>query len=192
MNFQIASELKELGFTTNCTPVADLLFDGADNVIGDRSFGSDPEIVVAFCKEVIRAHKDAGIEPIIKHIPGHGRATKDSHYHLPRITASLEELEKTDFVIFKELAPLVNFAMTAHCVYEAIDPVLPATQSKIVIDYIRNNIGFTGDIFTDAIEMDALTGNVADRAKASLEAGCNYVLHCTSNITEMEEILLTI
>lgn len=192
INFQIASELKELGFTTNCTPVADLLFEGGDNVIGDRSFSSKPEFVVAFCKEVIRAHKDAGIEPIIKHIPGHGRATQDSHYHPPRVSSPLEELEKTDFAVFKDLAPLVNFAMTAHCIYDALDPTLPATQSKIVIDYIKDGIGFKGSIFTDAIEMDALTGNVADRSLASLDAGCNYVLHCTANIEEMEEILLTI
>ena len=187
-NLEMALELKEIGININCAPVADLTFEGASNVIGDRSFGSSIDIVVQFCSQAIKAHLDAGIKPIIKHMPGHGRAKSDSHFELPFVDALLPELESTDFAVFQELAKYSSLAMTAHIVYRALDTELPATTSKTVINYIKDAIGFKGQIITDCITMKALSGSFAERTTASLEAGCDYVLHCNGEIGEMQEI----
>jgi beta-glucosidase-like glycosyl hydrolase len=187
-NFAMASELAALGINVNCTPVADVKVEGAHDVIGDRSFGYDEEIVTLFCKQVIKAHMDARVMPVIKHIPGHGRAICDSHKELPRVSASLEELESTDFKAFKNLAPLSPFAMSAHIVFDALDTEKPATQSKTVINYIREVIGFTGKIITDCITMEALSGDFAERATASHDAGCDYILHCSGKIEDMIKV----
>ena len=160
---QLMSELKELGIDSPCAPVCDLSFEGASDVIGDRSFGSAPEKVIDLCKSVIAGIQHCGGLPFIKHIPGHGRSVVDSHFDLPIITATLEELETTDFKVFKELALEKVWAMTAHIVYTSIDPELPATTSKQVIDYIRNNIGFKGNLVSDDLCMYALHGDVGKK-----------------------------
>ncbi len=187
-NFEMALELREMGINVNCTPVADLTFEGASNVIGDRSFGSSVEIVIKFCKQVITAHLDAGIRPIIKHMPGHGRAKQDSHSELPIVDSSLAELEETDFAVFRELSKFSNFAMIAHIIYKEIDPEAPATISSKAISYVRESIGFKGEIITDCLTMKALSGSYGERATKALSAGCNYLLHCSGDMEQMGEI----
>jgi len=176
--------LKELGITHNCAPMVDLLYPFSDNVIGDRSFGGKVEQVVILARVFIKAMEAHGVTPIIKHIPGHGRAKVDSHELLPVVEASLEELEKTDFEPFKQLqdAPM---AMTAHIVYNALDADHPVTTSKKAINYIRENIYPSGLIISDALEMKALGGEMRERVKAAFEAGCDLVLHCTGNLEEL-------
>ncbi len=188
-NFEMATELKEMGINVNCTPVADLSFDGASDVIGDRSFGSTPQIVIEFCKQVITAHLAAGVRPIIKHMPGHGRARQDSHLELPTVEASLAELEESDFAIFRELSRSCDFAMTAHIIYQSIDDSAPATISSKVIQYCREVIGFKGDIITDCLTMEALSGSYGKRAAQAIDAGCTYLLHCSGDMEQMEEIV---
>lgn len=183
--FELASELKSLGINVNTVPCADLLYIEADSIIGDRSFGNDIANVIEFCKIVIKAHKDVGVETVIKHIPGHGRAKVDSHFDLPYIDNSIEELLNTDFKVFQELAPYCKYAMTAHIVFKDIDPFYPITLSPKGINFIRDVIGFKGEIITDAIEMKALKGSVAENSKLALEAGCNFVLHCDADISQI-------
>lgn len=187
-NLEMALELREIGINVNCTPVADLSYEGASNVIGDRSFGSHVAMVIEFCKQVITAHLDAGIRPIIKHMPGHGRAKQDSHLELPIVDSSLAELEATDFAVFRELSKFCDFAMTAHIIYNAIDPAAPATISSKVISYVREAIEFKGEIITDCLTMEALSGGYGERATKALEAGCNYLLHCSGDMEQMGEI----
>ncbi len=183
----IGKELADLGINVDCAPVADLYFKGASDVIGDRSYGSDPYIVTELCKAADYGLRDAGVQSIIKHTPGHGRADKDSHYALPIVKESLETLEKTDFKVFQNLSHL-GISMTAHVVYSAIDDKYPVTISKIAIDYIRNNINFKGLIVTDDLSMKALTGSLKQNAIEALEADCDILLHCNGKIDEMREI----
>jgi beta-N-acetylhexosaminidase len=159
---------------------------GAHDIVGDRAFSDEPEQVAKLGLAMANGLMDADVQPIIKHIPGHGRAMCDSHLDLPRVYASREELE-VDFLPFKQLAHL-PFAMTAHIIYEAIDAENCATQSKAVIDVIRNEIGFKGMIMTDDLSMKALTGTFAERTKRSLDAGCDLILHCNGDMAEMQEI----
>lgn len=180
----IGKELKEIGINLDFAPVADLRYENAHEVIGGRSFGSEPEIVVPLCLAALEGLQQEGVQGCIKHLPGHGRAKVDSHKELPKVKASLEELEKTDFKVFKELSAFeqVKLAMMAHIIYEAIDSDNPATLSPKVIDYIRNEIGFKERlIITDAIEMKALSGEMKDIAQKTLEAGVNIVLECTGD-----------
>lgn len=188
--YDMMEELVALGINTNCAPVVDLFFEDASDIIGDRSFGSNPEIVASLAGFVLNSMKVTGGAGIIKHIPGHGRATCDSHFELPVVKASLEELEETDFKVFSLISKNLDadLAMTAHIIYEALDPQNPATLSKIVIDYIRKKIGFSGKIITDDISMKALSGKLSERTKAAFEAGCDIVLHCNGNMEEMIEI----
>jgi len=188
-NYEMALELAKFGITVNCTPVADLYYPFANNIIGDRSFGNDPEIVTLFCRAVIAAHRNAGVEAVIKHIPGHGRAFNDSHIELSYIEANLAELEVTDFLVFKELSIHSNYAMTAHIIYNCLDSENPITFSKKAIDYIRQKICFKGKIITDCITMKALSGTYAEKTIKALNAGCDYVLHCSGDIEEMREIV---
>ena len=160
---QLMSELKEFGIDSPCAPVCDLSFAGASDVIGDRSFGNTPEKVVDLCKSAISGIQHSGGLPFIKHIPGHGRAFVDSHFDLPVVDTSLEELEATDFKVFGELIGEKVWAMTAHIVYSSIDPLLPATISKRVVDYIRNNIGFKGKLVSDDLCMYALHGEIGKK-----------------------------
>lgn len=185
---RLGSELREHGFTVNCAPVLDLKFEYADKIIGDRSFGDDPIEVAKCAKFALKGLNSAGIEGVIKHIPGHGRALVDSHLKLPIVDTSLEELDATDFKAFKEIAADAKYAMTAHIIYSSLDPQLPATLSPKVIAYIRNEINFKGLIMTDDLSMEALSGSFAQRTKLALSAGCDLILHCNGKMAEMLEI----
>ena len=186
LNSQIqALELLDLGINTNCSPVADLAWPNTHEVIGDRAFANDPKIVSALAYEVCQGYLSKGILPIVKHIPGHGRAMADSHIELPEINTSSSELQKLDFEPFRRLRHMPA-AMTAHIVYSAFDKKAPGTLSKILInEVIRGDIGFDGLLFSDDIGMRALTGGFAERANAALNAGCDVVLHCSGNLEEM-------
>jgi len=184
----IAYELCELGINVDCTPVLDVPVEGADYVIGDRAFAQDPLTIIELGRAVIEGMLDGGVLPVMKHIPGHGRALADSHKTLPRVAASAEELSATDFVTFRSLnhCPM---AMTAHVVYEAIDAQRPATTSpKVVRDVIRGEIGFDGVLISDDLSMEALSGSLGTRAKSALFAGCDIVLHCNGSLDEMRDV----
>jgi beta-N-acetylhexosaminidase len=184
----IAHDLAEMGINVDCAPVLDVPVDGADDIIGDRAFSRDSAIIVDLGRSMIEGLLDGGVLPVVKHIPGHGRATADSHLALPRVAASREELSKTDFVTFRGLAHC-PMAMTAHVVYEAIDPKRPATTSPLVVrDVIRKEIGFDGLLMTDDLSMKALAGPLAQRAKSAQFAGCDIVLHCNGGMDEMKEV----
>ena len=184
----VAYDLCEAGINVNCVPVLDVPVEGADSVIGERAFARDPLTVIELGRVAIDGYLDGGVLPVMKHAPGHGRATADSHKLLPRVGASREELSATDFVTFRSLnhCPM---AMTGHVVFEAIDPQRPATTSpKVVRDVIRGEIGFEGLLFTDDLSMEALAGSLAARAKAAQFAGCDIVVHCTGKLEEMREV----
>lgn len=184
----IAHDLHALGINVDCTPVLDLQIAGADVVIGDRAFATDPATVVTLGRAVIAGMIDGGVLPVMKHVPGHGRATADSHLALPRVDAPHEELSTTDFVPFRGLADC-PMAMTAHVVYAAIDPRRPATTSpRVVREIIRKEIGFEGLLMSDDLSMKALEGPLAKRAKAALFAGCDVVLHCNGGMDEMRDV----
>lgn len=184
----MGKELADLGINVDCAPVCDLLFDGAHDIVGDRSFGSDVEIVSKLARKTAQGLINSGVAPIIKHIPGHGRAKADSHKELPVVDASLEELAQKDFAVFKNFSDM-PWAMTAHILYTAIDVEQPATTSKKIIDIIRHDIGFDGVLISDDLSMEALAGSLADRAKDSLDAGCDVVLHCNGKMEEMVEVI---
>jgi len=184
---KIAKTLKSLGINVDCAPVADLHIEGAHSVIGDRSFGSDPESVAHLSEAVCSALANEGVQSIIKHIPGHGRSLCDSHFSLPRVSSLLETLEATDFKVFRSLSTQ-KMAMTAHIVYEALDSQRCATTSPTVIYYIRNEIGFKGIILTDDLSMEALAGSIKERADDSLKAGCDILLHCNGKMDEMMQV----
>jgi beta-N-acetylhexosaminidase len=157
-------------------------------VIGDRAFASDPATVITLGKAQIEGLIDGGVLPVMKHIPGHGRAGADSHLDLPRVTATAEELSASDFVTFRSL-DTCPIAMTAHVVYESIDPQRPATTSpKVIRDVIRGEIGFDGLLMSDDLSMKALDGPLSVRAKAAQFAGCDLVLHCNGDMDEMREV----
>lgn len=179
--------LKSLGFNVNCAPVADLLIEDAHSIIGDRSFGHDPKLVASLCAEACKGLADGGIQSIIKHIPGHGRALFDSHLTLPIVDAPLKLLEATDFQVFKSLSTQ-KLAMTAHILYPALDTKLCATLSPTVISYIREKIGFNGLIITDDLSMKALNGKFSALTEASLKAGCDILLHCNGEMDEVKEV----
>ena len=184
----IAHELAALGISVNCTPVLDLPCEGASAIIGDRAFGSDTATIIRLGRAVIEGLLEGGITPVMKHIPGHGRATVDSHLNLPRVFCPAEELSATDFVTFRSLnhCPM---AMTAHVVYEAFDSIRPATTSpKVIRDVIRGEIGFDGLLLSDDISMGALSGPISARTKAALFAGCDIVLHCNGDLDEMASV----
>ncbi len=157
---ELMSELKSFGIDSPCAPVCDLYFEWASDVIGDRSYGATPGKVITLAKSAIMGIEHAGGIPFIKHIPGHGRARVDSHYDLPIVDTPINELEDTDFRVFKELASEKVYAMTAHIIYTNLDKSLPATISPPVIKYVRDNIGFKGTLVTDDINMYALHGEV--------------------------------
>lgn len=185
----IGKMLKELGINVNCAPVCDLRIQGAHDVIGDRSFGEDPKTVAIFSASMCEGYRASGIIPIIKHIPGHGRAKVDSHESLPTVTTALEILEQTDFKVFSLLSDQECWAMTAHIVYTALDKNLPATVSKTVIGYIRNKIAFKGLLISDDISMKALKGELAVITQNVLSAGCDIVLHCNGQMEEMRQVV---
>jgi len=184
----IAHDLTEIGINVDCMPVLDLPVAGADNVIGDRAFAYDAAAVIDLGRMQIEGLLEGGVLPVMKHVPGHGRAMADSHHALPRVSTDAEELSAFDFVTFRSLntCPL---AMTAHVVYEAIDPQRPATTSpKVIRDVIRGEIGFDGLLISDDLSMNALDGPLSVRTKAALFAGCDVVLHCNGKMDEMAQV----
>lgn len=184
----IADDLGALGITVDCVPVLDIPVNGADKVIGDRAYGLSPDVVTRLGRAAAEGLLAGGVLPVIKHLPGHGRALVDSHHGLPRVAASRTVLEASDFAPFRALAHL-PLGMTAHLVYEAIDPDRPATLSPVVIgEVIRASIGFDGLLLTDDLSMRALGGSFAARARGALDAGCDVVLHCNGEPGEMTEI----
>lgn len=192
LNLQlIGQELKALGIDVDCAPVADVPVPGAHDVIGDRAFSRDPAVVATLGAAVCDGLRDAGVVPVIKHIPGHGRAMSDSHLELPVVSTGLDELRGTDFVPFQRLStwPGLMFAMTAHVVYTAIDPTHPATTSaKVIAEIIRGEIGFPGILISDDLGMKALAGPFDERAAAARAAGCDLMLHCDGNLADMEAV----
>jgi beta-N-acetylhexosaminidase len=181
----LARDLKALSINTNCAPVLDLPVAGAHDIIGDRAYGMSADTIIALARAVAHGHQAGGVLPIIKHIPGHGRAFADSHHELPHVAAPHAELSATDFAPFAALADQPA-AMTAHVVYEAIDPAEPASTSKRVInDIIRREIGFDGFLMSDDLSMQALSGTIAERCQAVIAAGCDVALHCNGDLAEM-------
>ncbi|MDR3469577.1 MAG: beta-N-acetylhexosaminidase [Xanthobacteraceae bacterium] len=184
----IAADLADLGITVDCLPLADVPVPGADAVIGDRAYGTDPAQVAALARAVTEGLADGGVLPVLKHIPGHGRATADSHLRLPTVDTPLAELERTDFAAFRPLSDL-PMAMTAHVVFSALDAAQPATTSATIISrVIRGWIGFQGVLMSDDVSMNALAGSIAERAEASFAAGCDVVLHCNGKLDEMRVV----
>jgi len=182
----IAAELRDAGIDVNCAPVLDLAGPGTHPVILNRCLGGDPAEVAALGRAIAEGLLAGGVLPVVKHMPGQGRATLDSHLALPEVTADREALE-ADFAPFRALADL-PLAMTAHVVYRALDPARPATQSPAVVRLMREAIGFDGLLLTDDLSMKALAGDFGDRARASLAAGCDVVLHCNGDPDEMAAV----
>ncbi len=184
----IADDLRRVGINVNCLPVLDVMNGKADPVIGDRAFSSDPNVVSAFGRIVIDALQEGGVLPVVKHLPGHGRAKADSHLELPVVDASVADMDVSDFMPFKALSD-APFGMTAHIKYSDIDPKQCATLSKVVIGrIIRMKMGFTGLLMSDDLSMKALTGSFENRARLAFAAGCDLALHCNGNMEEMQAV----
>ena len=184
----IADDLLRTGVTVDCLPLADVPVPGADGVIGDRAYGTSPAKVAAIARAVADGLEQGGVLPVLKHIPGHGRATADTHFRLPVVDVAREELEATDFAAFRPLADL-PMAMTAHVVFSAIDPAHPATTSATMIEQvIRGSIGFQGLLMSDDVSMNALAGSIAERTGAIFSAGCDVALHCNGKLEEMRDV----
>jgi beta-N-acetylhexosaminidase len=184
----IAADLTEVGVTVDCLPLADVPVPGADAVIGNRAYGTEPVKVAAIARAVTEGLEQGGILPVLKHIPGHGRATADTHFRLPQVDTPRAELERTDFAAFQPLADL-PMAMTAHVVFSALDPAHPATTSATIIEQvIRGVIGFQGLLMSDDVSMNALAGSIAERTRSIFAAGCDMVLHCNGKLDEMREV----
>src|SRR5260221_4483031 len=184
----IAADLSELGITVDCLPLADVPVPGAAAVIGNRAYGTKADKVAAIGRAVTEGLEQGGILPVLKHIPGHGRATADTHFRLPVVDPPKGELERTDFAAFRPLADL-PMAMTAHVVFSALDPAHPATTSATIIrQVIRGVIGFQGLLMSDDVSMNALAGSIAERTRAIVDAGCDMVLHCNGKLDEMRDV----
>ncbi|MCK0208375.1 beta-N-acetylhexosaminidase [Starkeya koreensis] len=184
----MAEDLAALGINVDCVPCADLRLPEGHGIIGDRAYGTTPAQVARLAGAAARGLMEGGVLPVLKHIPGHGRARADSHLSLPVVETSRAELEATDFEPFRLLADL-PLGMTAHVVYAAIDAERPATTSKRVIDeIIRGHIGFDGALMSDDLSMGALAGSLASRAESSFAAGCDLALHCNGRLDEMAEV----
>ncbi|MBY0299065.1 MAG: beta-N-acetylhexosaminidase [Methylobacterium sp.] len=184
----MAHDLAAAGITVDCAPVLDVPVPGASDVIGDRAYGTDPETVAVFGRAVAEGLLAGGVLPVIKHMPGHGRATADSHLALPVVEAAREELEARDFRPFRALRDL-PLAMSAHVVFSAIDPDGPATTSaRVIAEVVRGTIGFDGLLMTDDLSMKALSGSFRDRTRAAFRAGCDVALHCNGERAEMEGV----
>ena len=184
----MALDLIACGITANCVPVLDVPQPGAHEIIGSRAYSSHLEQIMALARAHAAGFIDGGVMPVIKHIPGHGRARADSHLELPVVNASRAELEAVDFPAFAAMAD-APMAMTAHVVYTAIDASAPGTLSKTVIaEVIRQQIGFGGLLITDDLSMKALSGSYSEKTRTALAAGCDVVLHCNGEMAEMEEV----
>jgi beta-N-acetylhexosaminidase len=183
----MAEDLMALGINADCVPVLDVPQADGHQVIGDRAYSLHPERVIMLARAHIAGFADGGVLPVIKHIPGHGRAKADSHLTLPVVDAKRAELEAVDFPPFAALAD-APMAMTAHVVYSALDKSAPATTSKKVVNIIRKDIGFRGLLMTDDLSMKALSGSFKEKVEASFAAGCDIVLHCNGALEEMNEV----
>lgn len=182
------AELGDLGIDVDCAPVADLGLPETTGAIGTRAYSDHPDTVARLARAMAEGLMSEGCLPVVKHLPGHGRARVDSHRVLPRVATDRETLERQDFAVFQALRDL-PLGMSAHVVFESIDPEAPATISPTVIDrVIRGHIGFEGFLFSDDIAMSALSGTPAARAQQVLSAGCDAVLHCTGNLAEMIDV----
>lgn len=185
----LANDLAAVGISVDCLPVLDVPDPEAHEVIGDRAYGEEPEDVAVLGRAACEGLIAGGVLPVIKHMPGHGRARVDSHKDLPVVTASREELAQRDFSPFRALSDM-PMAMTAHVIYAALDAERPATTSPAVFDeVIRGEIGFDGLVMTDDLSMQALKGGFAERARAARAAGCDVVLHCNGEMREMREVV---
>src|ERR1700742_264832 len=181
----IAADLAALGIDVDCLPIADVPVPGADGVIGDRAYGTEPGKVAAIAAAIAQGLQAGGVLPVLKHLPGHGRATADSHHRLPVVDTPRAALEATDFAAFRPLAGL-PLGMTAHVVFSAIDAIAPATTSVTMVqEVIRGFIGFRGLLMSDDVSMTPWWGTTAERSGAALAAGCDVVLHCNGNFEEM-------
>ncbi len=184
----IAADLAAVGIDVDCMPLADVPVAGADAVIGDRAFGAEPDKVSALAAAFAEGLQDGGVLPVVKHLPGHGRATADSHQRLPVVTAAKTALEAIDFAAFRPLAGL-PLAMTAHVVFTALDQTAPATTSPVIVrEVIRGSIGFQGLLMSDDLSMGALSGSLGERTLAALAAGCDMALHCNGSMDEMRAV----
>jgi beta-N-acetylhexosaminidase len=184
----IAADLIDLGITVDCLPLADVPIEGSDAVIGNRAYGTEADKVAAIARAITAGLEQGGVLPVLKHIPGHGRATADSHFRLPTVDTARDELDRTDFAAFQPLADL-PMAMTAHVVFSALDPAHPATTSATIIrQVIRGVIGFQGLLMSDDVSMNALAGSIAERTRAIVNAGCDMVLHCNGKLDEMRDV----
>ncbi len=179
----IATELRTVGIDANCAPVADVGSAATHAFLRNRCYGQDVDTVTTIARAVADAHLAMGVLPVVKHMPGHGRSQNDTHHDLPTVTQSRAELTSSDFAPFRALNDL-PMAMTAHIVFSAYD-TLPATQSPAMIKVIRDEIGFQGLLLTDDLNMQALSGTLADRAARSIAAGCDIALHCKGDLAEM-------
>ena len=184
----LAADLTPLGIDVDCAPVLDVPVAGAHSVIGDRAFASTPATVAALGRAQADGLLAGGVIPVMKHLPGHGRARADSHFELPVVDAGRDELEACDFAPFRALADL-PWAMTAHVLYRALNSNQPATTAESVVrEVIRGHIGFDGLLVTDDLSMQALDGTHAERTRAGLAAGCDVALHCNGDMAQMREI----
>ncbi len=183
----IAAELRDVGIDVNCVPVLDVPQPNAHPIIGDRAFGWTPGEIALRGREAAAALLAGGVLPVIKHLPGHGRALADSHEALPRVTATLAELRQADFLPFRSMRDAA-LGMTAHIVYDAVDPDACATLSPAAVRLIRGELGFDGLLMTDDLSMHALAGPMAERADLAIAAGCDLVLHCNGEMDEMVDI----
>lgn len=185
----LAKDVASIGCDVDCLPVLDIAIAGAHSVIGDRAYAESPDSVAAIGRAAAEGLLAEGVMAVIKHIPGHGRPTVDSHYDLPHVSAPRELLERTDFVPFKLLSDL-PWAMTAHVLYEAIDPSAALTVSaRAVKEVVRGHIGFDGLLLSDDLNMQALGGSLPERAERALAAGCDVALHCSGNMDEMKQVI---
>jgi len=184
----IAHDLSSLGINVDCVPVLDVPDPAGHEIIGDRAYGDTPQEVALLGRAAAEGLIAGGVLPVIKHMPGHGRARADSHLELPVVDASLEDLEARDFAPFRVLSDM-PMAMTAHVIYSAIDPKRPATTSKKAFrQVIRGAIGYDGLVMSDDLSMKALSGDFRDRTRDALAAGCDVVLHCNGDMAEMKGV----
>jgi len=183
----IAAQLMDVGVDANCAPLADIAEDTTHRFLQNRCYGRDVQTVVEASRQCVNAHLAGGVLPVLKHIPGHGRATTDSHLVLPQVDVPHAALSAHDFAPFKALND-VAMGMTAHIVFSDIDPDHSATTSVKMMEVIRNEIGFDGLLMTDDISMQALSGSIAERSAASIVAGCDVILHCNGDAKEMTDV----
>lgn len=183
----IAAELRAVGIDANCAPCLDVASPDTHAFLLNRCFSDDPAVVAALGRAAANGHLAGGVLPVVKHMPGHGSATLDSHKDLPRVSATRDALEAHDFAPFRALRDL-PIAMTAHIIYDAIDAANPATTSAPMVQVMRQDIGFDGLLISDDLSMNALAGTLADRAAATIAAGVDIALHCNGNMAEMTPV----